>query len=278
MPAGIIYCSMVYDLHNDLPTAGTDERGMRAAACGYAVRGLIFAVWTTDAASPTEAAARAVRLTDGLPYPAGIGIEDCGFMARDGFDLLDIPRLRYCSLTWNGDNAFAGGALGSGRLTAAGRRLIEALIARGVALDLAHLNEKSFYDAIDCCGGRARLLCSHTALKRLMKHPRNLTDLQIKTLVSAGGIVGLAAVRAFLNRDEADIAAYAAHIVEYAETFGAASLAIGTDFYGAPPLAGLEGYEQFINLRERLSRHLTSRQIDAILYGNAEKFFNGSDP
>lgn len=103
-------------------------------------------------------------------------------------------------------------------------------------------------------------------------------DLQIKTLVSAGGIVGLAAVRAFLNRDEADAAAYAAHIVEYAETFGARTLAIGTDFYGAPPLAGLEGYDKFANLRERLSRHLTSRQIDAILYGNAEKFFNGSDP
>ena len=90
--------------------------------------------------------------------------------------------------------------------------------------------------------------------------------------------MGLAAVRAFLNRDEADAAAYAAHIVEYAETFGARTLAIGTDFYGAPPLAGLEGYDKFANLRERLSRHLTSRQIDAILYGNAEKFFNGSDP
>ena len=66
--------------------------------------------------------------------------------------------------------------------------------------------------------------------------------------------------------------------MEYGETFGGRTLEIGKDFYGAPPLAGLEGYDKFANLRERLSRHLTSRQIDAILYGNAEKFFNGSDP
>lgn len=250
---------------------------MRFSAGNFTARGVIFAVWTTECRSPESATVRAARLTGGaLPYRAGLAVEDCGFMAEAGFGTLDLPQLKYCSLTWNYDNAFAGGADGTGRLTQAGRRLIDSICSHGVAVDTAHLNEKSFYDVIDYCGGRARIINSHTALARLMKHPRNLTDGQVKAIIRAGGIIGLAAVRAFLNRDDADVKAYASHIVEYVETFGAESLAVGTDFYGTAPLDGLESYSKFTEVRELLNRSLTSKQIDAVFYGNAEKFFYGS--
>lgn len=265
---------MVYDLHNDLPTSGLNGKEALYRAKNFPVRGAVLAVWTTATDVPETVVARARRWLDELPYSASLGIEDCGFLAGKSVDVLNGP-VRYVSLTWNEDNRLAGGALGTGRLTGEGRRLIDEFTAAGTCIDLAHLNERSFYDVIDYCGGRAKLLCSHTALRSLNPHPRNLTDLQIRALTAAGGIVGLAAVESFIACGRhTGIDAYVKHLLTCADTFGADAPAIGTDFYGTEPIRGLEFYCRFADVRKRLEPHLKPQTIDKILYKNAEKFFS----
>lgn len=264
---------MVYDLHNDLLTSGLPQDETLFKARNFPVRGILFAVWTTELLSAENAVLRAGQFVERLPYPAAVGIEDCGFLKNKSLEMFANVPIRYASLTWNADNGLAGGAMSDGRLSGEGRRLLQEMIASNIAVDLAHLNERSFYDVVDFCAGRARLLCTHTALAGRMKHPRNLTDLQIKTLIAAGGIVGLAAVRSFLSREMPDALTYAEHIVDYAETFGVGSLAIGTDMYGTAPLEGLEHYGKFTDMRERLGKYLTQKQIDKIFYKNAETYF-----
>jgi membrane dipeptidase len=195
-------------------------------------------------------------------------VEDCGFLVDGGVDeFLELPII-YASLTHNGDNAFAGGALQGGVLTAKGAELISGLNAKGIAVDTAHLNRKSFFEAAE----RAeRVLCSHTCRDEIFTHKRNLTKEQISVIVQKGGIVGVAAVEQFLGggRDM-----FIRHIDGIVQDFGVNAAAIGTDFNGTDEIDGIENYDKILSLRaDFLKLGYTDADADAIFYKNACNFF-----
>ena len=123
-------------------------------------------------------------------------IEDAGAV---GMCLLDNPppNFMYCSLTWNEDNVYAGGAFGNGNLTPVGKAFIDKLNKWNTPVDLAHLNSQSFYAAADIS---YRPFVSHTGLASCLSYPRNISDSQVRLIIEKHGIVGLSPVAAIVPR------------------------------------------------------------------------------
>ena len=133
---------------------------------------------------------------------------------------------------------YAGGTHGPGPLTEAGRDLVRALAEHGVALDLSHLAEESFWDALDGFGGP--VLASHSNARALTPTDRHLSDAMLRAVGARGGVVGLVLGNAFLKAGVArdapkasvtldDVRAQAEHV---AGLVGWGRVAIGSDFDG----------------------------------------------
>jgi membrane dipeptidase len=168
--------------------------------------------------------------------PIGEGLEELGALHDAG--------LRSLGLTWSRPNAFGHGApfdfpgspdQGPG-LTDAGRALVRACNELGVVLDVAHLNERGFWDVAELSD--APLVASHSNAHSLCPSPRNLTDDQLRAVGESGGLVGINFCVAFVREDGADdpdtpLSAIAAHAAHVAEVAGPDAVALGSDFDGA---------------------------------------------
>ena len=137
--------------------------------------------------------------------------------------------LRMVGMTWNRANLLAQGIAedtGAG-LSSMGRRLVDELGKFGILLDLSHLSERSFWDALEFSSGP--VLASHSNCASVWEHPRNLTDDQIKGIAEREGIIGLNFLPELVGRlDVLDgLVDHAAHI---ASLVGVRHVALGPDF------------------------------------------------
>ncbi len=124
--------------------------------------------------------------------------------ALDALEVFYQAGLRSLGLVWSRPNDFGYGVpfrfphtpdIGPG-LTEAGKRLVQECNRLGILLDLAHLNERGFWDVARLSD--APLVVTHSAAYALCPSTRNLTDRQLETIKASGGIVGL-------NFDVADL-------------------------------------------------------------------------
>lgn len=257
---------MAFDLHNDFPTV-ISEADYEKYLSDRSGNIITAAIWTTEMRS--AASETVERMTDRLAAlrdPPPIAVEDIGFLHGADCDGFDFSRYFYCTLTWNYDNGFAGGALSDGALTDDGRKIIAAINGK-CAVDLAHLNRKSFYAVLDVA---ERPMCSHTGFAA---HPRCLNAAQIKALLNRRGVVGLSAVCDFTGAKT--VRGLAEAIDKFVQSYGADGLCIGTDFNGTVNLpSGFADYNDFDTLEHELSRFgYTECDISKILYENAERFY-----
>lgn len=134
------------------------------------------------------------------------GIEGLDYLEKiEDIDILYSLGLRSTNPVWNNENKFGGGAKARKNcgLTDLGRKLIYKLVERGIAIDLSHANEKTFWDIIEICkelknkGKDAVVFASHSNAKAICNVPRNLTDEQILAIQSLGGIIGAVAIKRF---------------------------------------------------------------------------------
>jgi len=252
---------MIADLHNDVLTAKPRRLKKVKAEGGDKT---VFAVWTTKLRNPAAVLSKVKSLTR---YRA---IEDLGFIINPTLPLIKEFDPVYASLTWNNENPLAGGAYSDAGLTPFGISVIEYLERHGITFDTAHLNERSFYDAMRYTD--KPVICSHTCFKGVFNHPRNLSYGQIKVIKDCGGIAGLALVPEFMGKKRAGIEDVIRQIDYYCGLFGVEGLAIGTDFYGAKNPA-LKNYDDFKALKiELIKRGYKLEQVERIFYANAAEF------
>ena len=98
--------------------------------------------------------------------------------------------LRVVSLCHYGVSSYAHGTQAPGGLTSRGRPMLEALQAAGMILDVSHLAEQAFWEALDIFNGP--VLATHNCCRALCDHDRQLDDQQIKALAERGGVIGTA--------------------------------------------------------------------------------------
>ena len=262
---------MIFDLHTDLPTADIPRKKKFDFIQSNKNNVITLAVFTTRLEDPLSFIKSTVETYSEFEN-ARFAIEDSWFVTPENMFAVSSLPLLYCTLAWGGDNALAGGHKGSGGLTRLGKEFVKCLNKAGIAVDTAHLNEKSFYDVLEL---GAKVLCSHTCLYSEFPHTRNLKDEQIRELISAGGITGIAAVSDFMGKDLANKHDYAAQFCRYADKFGVESLSVGTDFFGTEPLEGLETYKDVESLTcELIKSGFTIEETDKIYFQNAKKFYD----
>jgi membrane dipeptidase len=84
-------------------------------------------------------------------------------------------------------------------LTAFGRDVVRELNRLGVMVDLSHVADKTFFDALEVT--RAPVLLSHSSMRAISKHPRNVTDDMLRALAKNGGVVMINYNAAFLSEE-----------------------------------------------------------------------------
>lgn len=178
--------------------------------------------------------------------------------------------VRLMTLTWNGENALAGGVYSDKRLTALGKQVLLRMNDLKMVCDLAHLNEKSFYDALNYA---RRPIVSHTCFYSVNPHPRNLNDQQLKLIAEKNGLVGLCFYPEFLGSNNVFEQLFL-HIDHCLKMGFESILSIGSDFDGAKMSSQLKNAGQIRDLYPFLIKKGLSRQIlENIFFKNAYYFF-----
>jgi len=139
---------------------------------------------------------------------AMIGVEG-GHMIENRLDYIDSLAKRgmaYLTLTWNNSTPWASSAAEetsgkvkpkNARLNAFGKQVVKRLNKLGVMVDLSHVGEKTFYDAIAACS--KPVIVSHSCAYSLNPVPRNLKDDQIKAVGKNGGVICINFYSGFLD-------------------------------------------------------------------------------
>ena len=139
---------------------------------------------------------------------AMFGVEG-GHMIENNLDNLNNfykRGVRYMTLTWNNSNDWATSALDETTkadslkhkgLTDFGRQVVKRMNELGMLVDLSHVGEQTFWDAINAT--TKPVIVSHSCVYSLCPHRRNLKDEQIKAVGKNGGVIHLNFYSGFLD-------------------------------------------------------------------------------
>src|SRR5205823_214363 len=110
--------------------------------------------------------------------------------------------VRYLTLTHSLNTTWAdssGDKPAHNGLTAFGRDVVRELNRLGVMVDVSHVSDKTFYDAIDTT--KAPVIASHSSCRAIANSPRNMTDDMLRTLARNGGVVMINYNAGFLSEE-----------------------------------------------------------------------------
>ena len=220
--------------------------------------------------------------------------------------------VRYMTLTWNNSNTIGGSSSDEGRvlgLTDQGRRVLDEMQRLGVLIDLSHVSDPLFWDAIRYA--KKPVIASHSSARQIANVPRDLTDAQIAAVAKNGGAVCINYWPGFLDdafaraaaplrekmeklpRDQREaafvaqrgslppvpytrIADHVDHIVKIA---GIDHVCLGSDYDGVPFLPdGMDDVSKLPLLTAELRRRgYPPDQVEKILGGNALRVLEANE-
>ena len=182
--------------------------------------------------------------------------------------------VRFFTLVWNGDNELAHGVGGEEKgLTPFGRDCLAELFRVGIVPDISHLNDPGIDDVFSFSD--APVMATHSNLRSVCGHPRNLTEPQFKELVRRKGLCGINFYPLFVTGEANDPIGFDAirrHLDRMLELGGERVVALGSDFDGAwmPPV--LNSAEKLENLYTAVVQWYSQSLADRLFYGNAADF------
>lgn len=203
-----------------------------------------------------------------LPLPSGIGFIihlEGAEPIKNTKDLKNLysSGLRSMSLTWKNENYLAGGNLSNNGLTKFGKKILQLAQKLNIIIDLAHLNEKSFYQVLQYTKGP--IIVSHSNCKKLCDYnDRNLSDKQIYDIAMRKGVIGINMYNKMLSPDaRANIKLVCNHIDHIKNIIGIDHVGLGTDFAGIKPKRTPKNLSNIGELKN-LTRELKNRKYSDI--------------
>jgi membrane dipeptidase len=183
--------------------------------------------------------------------------------------------LRSLALTWNYETEYGYSCYddAAAALKPAGRTLLRSLETSPILLDLSHLNEGGFFDALDHYA--PPVLVTHSFCRAIGDHPRGLTDDQLRALAQHGGLVGLAFDPDFLGRGSIDEALR--HVDRIASLAGENAVSIGSD-WGVAAMGELGDPASLAQLLVAVEDRFGSRMAEKFAYANAHEFLTEQLP
>lgn len=220
------------------------------------------------AVAETEQKIAAVLAVEGGAVLGG-NLEKLHMLYQDG--------VRLMTLTWNDTNEIANGcfAENKGGLTAFGKHVVQKMQALHMLVDVSHLNERGFYDVAEYTD--RPFLASHSNVQ-IVDNPyakaRNLTDEQVKVLVTRNGLVGVNLCADFLgNGNNTGADAVLRHISHFLDLGAEYCLAFGCDYDGCTVHQSLNGLEKLPYLANYLLQHgIPERTLNHIFFENGYRF------
>src|SRR2546425_6999420 len=219
--------------------------------------------------------------------------------------------VRYLTLTWANSNPVGGSSGDEGEtqgLTDLGRRVIAEMETLGVVVDLAHVSDPLFWDALRAA--KRPVLVSHSSSRSLANHPRNLTDAQLKAVARNGGAACVNFSRGFLddtfrkaavpvanqtkdlktsdrrkaflaaNLPDVPVSRLIDHIEHMVRVAGSDHVCLGSDFDGVPMVpSGLEDVSRLpVITSELLRRRLPRPDVEKVLGLNVLRILEANEP
>jgi membrane dipeptidase len=136
-----------------------------------------------------------------------MGVEG-GHMINSNLDVLRsyaAMGVRYLTLTHTGNDEWADSSTDRpvhNGLTDFGKDVVREMNRLGVIVDISHVSDKTFYDALKV--SKAPLIASHSSCRAICHAPRNLTDQMMKDLAAKGGVVQINYHVGFLSQEFRD--------------------------------------------------------------------------
>ncbi len=133
-----------------------------------------------------------------------MGVEG-GHMINSDLDVLRKYAglgVRYMTLTHSGNDEWADSSTDKvvhNGLTALGKDVVREMNRLGVMVDISHVSDKTFYDALEV--SKAPPLASHSSCRAICDAPRNMTDQMMKDLAAKGGVVQINYHVGFLSQE-----------------------------------------------------------------------------
>ena len=141
--------------------------------------------------------------------------------------------VRMIALTWNRENEIGYPAkLGADQgIKPVGWNILRRMAELRIAADTSHLNEAGFWDLIHRHSQPP--MASHSCVRKLCDHYRNLRDDQIRAMIECGGWIGVNFYPFFLSSDgKADAKRICDHIDYICQMGGEKTVGLGSDFDG----------------------------------------------
>ncbi|MEZ4224997.1 MAG: membrane dipeptidase [Polyangiaceae bacterium] len=124
-------------------------------------------------------------------------------------------------------------------LTDRGRDYVQRLNDKRVFVDLAHISQKGFWDAVEVHAKDKPFIVTHTGVCGVTPHWRNLDDDQLRAVADSGGTIGIMYQSSFLGDGSFSGRAesVANHLLHVVRTVGDDHASLGSDWDGAitPP-------------------------------------------
>lgn len=187
---------------------------------------------------------------------------------------------RYLTITWNNSTAWATSAQDAQSttkgLTEFGKQVIKTMDSLGMLIDVSHTGIKTIEDILAIT--KNPVIASHSGVRALREHYRNLTDEQIKAIAKTGGVIGVVFYTSFLSsapKSQVNIDTVIKHIDYIKNLVGVDYIALGADYDGgisAP--VGLEDVSKMPSLTLSLLKHgYTNEEVRKILGENYLRVF-----
>ena len=208
----------------------------------------------------------------------------------DSLDAYYAAGLRSIGIVWSRTNlfghgvpfAFPGSPDSGPGLTDAGKLLVQRCNDLGIMLDVAHLNEKGFWDLAGI--SKHPIVGTHNGAWTVSPSPRNLTDKQLDAIKDSNGLVGINFHVGFLNplgddatADNTPLTFIADHLDYIANRIGIDKVALGSDFDGARMPGDLKNAGGLpLLMAELKSRGYSDENLAQIGYKNWLRIFQAT--
>ncbi len=219
-----------FDLGTRSPAGSIDIPRMKEGGLGA----IFFSIWIPSKVTGPEAVDRALVQIDAVreqirKHPNDLVLATTAAEVRDARKQSKIAALmgvegghmihsnlgvlrsyaalgvRYMTLTHSGNDEWADSSTDKpvhNGLTDFGKEVVREMNRLGVMVDISHVSDKTFYDALEV--SKAPLFASHSSCRAICDAPRNMTDQMMKDLAAKGGVVQINYHVGFLSQEFRD--------------------------------------------------------------------------
>lgn len=155
-------------------------------------------------------------------HPIGDDLDNLATLAALGVRTL-LP-------TYNHANRAGSGCLDTvdGGLTDWGRSIVAEMNTVGIVPDGSHCSARTGLDMCEASTGP--VIYSHSCMRAVWDHPRNISDEQARACAASGGVIGITGVGIFLGPNTPTLEAMARHLEYAVELVGIEHVGISSDF------------------------------------------------